>query len=322
MKSIMSVCGPAAIDDLGFCQCHEHLALSKGVSWEKNPVLLMEDEEKSLQEALRLKEHGGGTVVDAQPGGCNRMEEALQRISKASHIHIIASTGFHKLCFYPQNHWVSGKTLEELYQIFSHELSEGMYSGIDDGFHPRDTKIRAGIVKMALDKEGLTPVYRKMFLAGAHAARDAEVPMMIHIEKGSDPIALFRFLRENGFRAEHMIFCHMDRAVLDLSVHRKLLEEGVFLEYDTIGRFQYHSDERELEIFRYMIDGGYEERLLFSLDTTRARLKSYTPDGIGIDYLLTDFVPKMLAFGFTKEQIHKISHDNFIRVYEEGYCQT
>ena len=115
-----------------------------------------------------------------------------------------------------------------------------------------------------------------------------------------------------------MIFCHMDRAVPELLVHRELLEEGIFLEYDTIGRFQYHSDERELEIFRFMIDGGYEDQLLFSLDTTRARLKSYTPEGIGIDYLLTDFVPKMLAFGFTKQQIHKISHDNFIRAFTAG----
>lgn len=315
MKSIMSVCGPIAADSLGFCQCHEHLAISKGVSGEKNPVLLIEDEEKSLQEALRLKQHGGSTVVDAQPGGCNRMEEVLQRISKASHLHIIASTGFHKMCFYPQNHWTTQKMPEELYKIFLHELTEGMYSGIDGEFHPRDTKIRAGIVKMALDKEGLTPIYRKLFLAGAYAARDAKVPMMIHIEKDSDPVALFRFLKEKGFRAEQMIFCHMDRAISDLFIHRRLLEEGIFLEYDTIGRFQYHSDERETEIFRFMIDGGYENQLLFSLDTTRARLKSYTPDGVGIDYLLTDFVPMMLASGFTQKQIQKISHGNFVQVF-------
>ena len=318
MKRIMTVCGPEEGDNLGFCQCHEHLAISKGVSSEKNPVLLMEDEEKSRKEALRLKKNGGGTVVDAQPGGCSRMEEVLQRISKEAHIHIIASTGFHNLCFYPEHHWVMEKSQEELYEIFLHELTEGMYSGIDREFQPKDTKIRAGIVKMALDKEGLTPVYRKLFLAGAYAAGDAGVPMMIHIEKDSDPAGLFRFLKEKGFRAEQMIFCHMDRAVPELLVHRELLEEGIFLEYDTIGRFQYHSDERELEIFRFMIDGGYEDQLLFSLDTTRARLKSYTPEGIGIDYLLTDFVPKMLAFGFTEQQIHKISHDNFIRAFTAG----
>ena len=315
MREVMTVCGPAAAKELGFCQCHEHLAISPGVSAQKNPVLLIEDEEKSLREALRLKSHGGGTIVDAQPGGCNRMEGVLHRISKASHIHIIASTGFHKLCFYPENHWISQKSGKELYEIFLHELMTGMYAGIDRAFWPEDTGIRAGIVKMALDKEGLTPVYQKLFLAGTHGARDAEVPVMVHIEKESDPVALFHFLKGEGFLPERMIFCHMDRAIPELSVHRRLLEEGVFLEYDTIGRFQYHSDQRELEIFRQMLDWGYEDRLLFSLDTTRARLKAYTPEGVGMDYLLTNFVPKMLAQGITKKQIHKISHDNFVRVF-------
>lgn len=315
MREIMSVCGPVEPENLGFCQCHEHLAISPGVSGEKNPVLVIEDEEKSLQEALLLKRNGGGTLVDAQPGGCNRMEDSLRRISQASGVHIIASTGFHKLCFYPENHWIFNKKEEELYHIFLRELTEGMYRGIDTSFCPEDTKIRAGIVKMALDREGLSPRYRRLFLAGAHGAKDTGVPVMVHIEKDSDPEKLFCFLRGEGFWPEHMIFCHMDRAIGELSVHRRLLEEGVYLEYDTIGRFQYHSDEREIEIFRQMLDWGYEDQLLFSLDTTRARLKTYTPEGIGLDYLTACFVPKMLAHGITREQVGKISHHNFVRVF-------
>lgn len=315
MKTVMTVRGAVAAEELGFCQCHEHLAISAGVSGEKNPVLLIDDEGKSLQEALHLKACGGGTIVDAQPGGCNRMERSLHRISDLSHLHIIASAGFHKLCFYPENHWVYHKPQKELYEFFLHELTEGMYTGIDNGFYPEHTDIRAGIVKMALDKEGLTPVYQKLFRAGADAARDADVPVMVHIEETSDPLELFSFLKELGLRAGRMIFCHMDRAIENLSIHEKLLEKGVFLEYDTIGRFKYHSDEREIEIFQYMIDKGYEDQLLFSLDTTRARLKTYTPDAIGLDYLLTCFVPMMLGAGITRQQIDKISNVNFIRAF-------
>lgn len=315
MKTVMTVCGAVAVKELGFCQCHEHLAISPGVSGEKNPVLLIDDEDKSLQEVLRLKACGGGTIVDAQPGGCNRVEGMLHRISNQSHLHIIASTGFHKLCFYPENHWIYHKPQEELYEIFLHELMEGMYTGIDNGFYPGDTNIRAGIVKMALDKEGLTPVYQKLFWAGAGAARDADVPVMVHIEEASDPLKLLDFLMEQGLRAERMIFCHMDRAIESLSVHEELLKKGIFLEYDTIGRFKYHSDEREVEIFRHMLDRGYEDRLLFSLDTTRARLKTYTPDAIGLDYLLKRFVPMMLSSGITRQQVDKISNANFIRAF-------
>lgn len=315
MRTVMTVRGPAPPEALGFCQSHEHLALSKGVSYDVNPVLLIDDEAKSTAEAKRLVLHGGGTVVDAQPGGCNRMEHTLLSISQATGLHIIASTGFHKLCFYPRDHWLHTKSREELCRIFTLELTEGMLGGIDTGFHPVPSRIRAGIVKMALDREGLTPVYRKLFAAGAAAAQSAQVPVMIHIEQDSDPLLLFQFLVESGVKPEHMIFCHMDRAIPDLDTHLRLLSEGIFLEYDTIGRFKYHSDERELEIFRRMLDAGYEDQLLFSLDTTRARLKAYDKDAVGLDYLLTVFVPMMRAQGVSEKQIAKISHDNFVRVF-------
>lgn len=321
MNTVMTVKGPVDGKSLGFCQCHEHLMLSKGVSYEKSPVLLIDDLEKSTGEALRLVKHGGGTIVDAQPGGCNRMAEALLEISQRTGLHIIASTGFHKLYFYPQNHWLYTKSEEELEAVFLHELTRGMYTDIDRHFHEETMPSKAGIVKMALDKEGLTPVYQKLFWAGAGAAIKAAVPVMLHIEQDADALALFHFLKEADVKPCHMIFCHMDRAVANLSVHKQLLKEGVFLEYDTIGRFKYHSDAREIEIFTSMLHEGYEDQILFSLDTTRARLKTYDPDAVGLDYLLTTFIPFMKENGITSEQINKISHANFVRVFTQGYQQ-
>lgn len=319
MKTIMTVQGAIRPGQLGFCQCHEHLAISKGTSWEKNPVLLIDDPEKSTREAAQLLKSGGQTIVDAQPGGCNRMEETLLAISRRTGLNIIASTGFHKLCFYPEGHWLFTMSVDELSHIFSHELSIGMYRDIDTEFHPDYGPVLAGIVKTALDTEGLTPVYRKLFTAAARAARAADVPVMVHIEQGSDPVQLFLFLEELGVHPGRMIFCHMDRAIPDLAIHKKLLSEGIFLEYDTIGRFKYHSDLREIEIFQSMIADGFEDQLLFSLDTTRARLKAYEPGAIGLDYLLATFVPLMESHGITRQQTEKISHHNFVKAFTDGH---
>lgn len=321
MKTVMTVQGPVNPDTFGFCQCHEHLALSKGVSFEIHAALRIDDEAKSTEEAVRLIKNGGSTMVDAQPGGCNRMEQMLLSISRASGLHIIASTGFHKLCFYPENHWIRNMSADELENVFYHELSVGMFQDIDvkDPDFSVDTSAspRAGIVKMALDRENLTPVYRKLFTAGAKAAIKADVPVMVHIEQDADPMELYRFLLEVGVSPKRMVFCHMDRAISDLSIHLELLKNGIFLEYDTIGRFKYHSDEREIEIFLEMLKNGYEDQLLFSLDTTSARLKSYDPTAVGLDYLQTTFVPMMKENGITEAQIRKISHDNFVRVFTE-----
>lgn len=315
MKTIMTVQGPISASQLGFCQCHEHLMLSKGISYERSAVLLIDDEEKSTAEAARLVKNGGCTIVDAQPGGCNRMEKGLLSISRKTGLNIISSTGFHKLCFYPKQHWLHTKSQEDLVRIFSHELTRGMYTDIDTKFREENCSIRAGIIKTALDSENLTPIYRKLFAAAAAASLQAGVPIMVHIEQYSDPLDLFHYLKNLGVSPRHMIFCHMDRAIPDLTIHKQLLSEGVFLEYDTIGRFKYHSDLREIEIFQSMLASGFEDQLLFSLDTTRARLKAYDQNAVGLDYLQTAFVPLMKEHGITQKQIEKISHHNFVNVF-------
>lgn len=317
MKTITTVLGRQNPENLGFCHCHEHLMLSKGVSFERNPALCMEDVDKSTQEAIRFKQAGGGTIIEAQPGGCNRMEKALHQIAQASGLNIIASTGFHKLIFYPEDHWFYSADEEFLYRFYLHELTEGMYTDIDHTFHDSTVPFCAGIVKTALDTEGLTPVYRKLFTAAARASMTADVPLMVHIEQNSHPDELLSFLLELGVPARRIIFCHMDRSVEDLSYYTKVLDQGITLEFDTIGRFKYHSDEDEVQLIRDLLDHGYEDQLLFSLDTTAARLKSYTPDAVGLDYILTVFVPALKEAGVTDVQIRKISHDNCVHVFTD-----
>ncbi len=317
MKEIMTVTGWQKPQALGFCHCHEHLMLSKGTSFARNPVLCMEDLEKSTEEVRRFLAQGGKTILEAQPGGCNRMEGALYQIAKATGANIVASTGFHKLIFYPENHWIRTISEEDFTRFLVHELSEGMYTDIDTEFHTDTVPYRAGILKTALDTEGLTPVYRRLFTAAARAAKETDVPLMVHIEQGSDPGALLDFLLEQGVSPKRLIFCHMDRSVEEPSYYTKILDKKVMLEFDTIGRFKYHGDEEEVELFVDLIRRGYEDQLLFSLDTTAARLKTYTPDGVGLDYILTTFVPALRAAGVTDAQICKISHDNCVRVFTD-----
>ncbi|MBR2562682.1 MAG: hypothetical protein IKE31_11130, partial [Eubacterium sp.] len=61
------------------------------------------------------------------------------------------------------------------------------------------------------------------------------------------------------------------------------------------------------------ITDGFGKQLLFSLDTTRARLAAYGPTEIGLDYILRVFLDKMQKAGITKEQIYDISVQNPVR---------
>lgn len=316
--------GPLFPEKLGFTQCHEHLMLSKGVSYECNPSLWMDDIEASVKEVTSYRKMGGAAFVEAQPGGCNRMSEELKEISARTGVHIVASTGFHKMQFYPKGHWIGNTDRDRLAGFFIEELTKGMYVGTEhtspfenktsDGWKDLkgkvfQTRTCAGIIKTALDSCGLAGPYRELFPAAAKAQKETNAPMMVHIEEGSSPVSLMRFLEETGVDLRRVYFCHMDRACRNWEVFRQVLRGGVTLEFDTIGRFRYHSDEEELRLVKRILAEN-EEQLLMSLDTTRARLKSYCEDAAGLTYILEVFLPMMRQEGISESQLNKIFYEN------------
>lgn len=314
-KQIMTVTGAVLQRQLGFCQSHEHILLRRGQSFLVNRALCMEDLEKSARELISYRAAGGGSIVDAQPVGCGRMARELKEVSLVSGVRIIASTGFHKLLFYPEDHWIRMASEEELAKLWILELMEGMYEDGDDAF-PRDaTKIRAGQIKTALDAEGLTERYEKLFRAACKAAKAAGAPIMVHVELKTDPRPLLKLLEEEQVPCGQVIFCHLDRAAPDLAIHKEIAARGAYLEYDTIGRFKYHSDAEEIRIMREMIRAGYAKQLLFSLDTTAQRLGTYSGGEITLSYILEEFIPALKRAGMIQSDIDLFARENPARVF-------
>ena len=207
------------------------------------------------------------------------METELLNISEETGVHIIASTGFHKLSFYPADHWIRSFDEKALLHFFIHEITMGMYCHIDDTPPQTSTSIKAGMIKTAFDLEGLTPQYRTLFTAAAKAAEAAGLPFMVHIEQGA------------------------------------LLKKVINLEFDAIGRFKYHDDSAELDCIQQLADAGFLNQLLLSLDTTRTRMKSYTPNGIGLDYILQVFLPQLKAKGFTDSDMEQLTIKNCAHIF-------
>ncbi len=309
VSKVQTVCGPIKPEQLGFCHCHEHILIAKGKSFEVDPAICIDDPEKSLQEVQLFKLSGGESLVDAQPVGCGRTSEELVRISCVSNVNIIASTGFHKLIFYRDDHWVFTSTIEQLEAVFVHELETGMFTDGDRSRPKVYHSAKAGIIKTALDSCGLDNRYTQLFKAAASAAVKTSSPILIHVEKGSDPIALDDFLQKEGVLAEKRIYCHLDRAVSDLGVHRELLKRGCFAEYDTICRSKYHDDIAEIDILLQMIDAGFGDKILLGLDTTSKRMKAYGAD-FGLDYIQTKFIPLALSRGISKDALNAFMVQN------------
>jgi phosphotriesterase-related protein len=314
MQVITTVLGDIAPQELGFCQSHEHLCITGTGNFPVKAEERIDDREKSREEAALYRAAGGGALVDAQPLGCGRDAVMLRDISEKTGVRIIASTGFHKMTYYPKDHWIHTASADQLTRLFIAELQEGMYLDGDSAYPQRQGTIRAGQIKTALDREGLSPSYQKLFAAAVSAAVVSGRALMVHIEKGSDPLGLSGYLFKRGLAPDRLIFCHLDRAIMDTAVHRELCRRGISLEYDTIGRPKYHDDQREVELITEILEAGYEKQLLMSLDTTRARLRSYGGSP-GLAYILENFIPLLLRCGVSEAQAGVFFRENPARVF-------
>jgi len=122
------------------------------------------------------------------------------------------------------------------------------------------------------------------------------------------------FLTSLGLEAERQIYCHLDRAIGDLSVHKKLAYAGAYLEYDTIARPKYHTNEVEIPLILEILNSGFADRMLMSLDVTGARLKGY--GGVpGLDYILKEFIPELQSVGVDEKTINTIFIYNPAKVF-------
>jgi len=305
----MTVNGPVENTELGFCHSHEHLFISKGKSYEINSSLWMDELDRTVAELRLFKNAGGDSIVDAQPVGCGRMEENLKRASDLTGVNIVASTGFHKMLFYSPGHWIHKISEEELRELFISELRDGMYVSSEDEFPTKRTDIRPGVIKTATDEQGITGEYCKLFRAAAGAAIATGTPIMCHTEMGMKALETVEFLTGLGVKPERLILCHLDRVLTNTDYQLEVAKTGVYLEFDTIGRFKYHSDDDEAKFILKLIEHGYEDKILLGLDTTRARLKSYG-GSIGLDYLSAVFLPFLKINGVQDSVISKLMHFN------------
>ncbi|WP_010270793.1 phosphotriesterase family protein [Paenibacillus senegalensis] len=308
-QAIVTVTGPITPEQMGFCHSHEHLFLKKGQSAKIDPALQIDDYDKTIQELRLFQEVGGSTIVEAQPVGSGRHSRWLAAASRETGVQIVASTGFHKLVFYPEDHWIHSADVDELTQLFIDELQQGMYADGEEAWPQDQIPAKAGIIKTASDFQGVGGRYYRLFKAAAQAAIAAKAPIMSHTEMGRAALDQIKLYTDFGLEPDQLILCHLDREMENADYMLHVASTGVYLELDTIGRFKYHSDEEEIELILKLIEAGYENQLLLSLDTTRKRLKSYGGE-LGLDYMARTFLPKLEQGGVTQAIIRKMMYDN------------
>src|SRR5215212_7016489 len=250
----MTVTGPIEPSELGPTDAHEHLFMHTPVL----PDDALADLDRGIAELEEGKASGLRAIVDLTPIGLGRRPDLLAEASRVTGVAIVAASGYHRDAHYAAGDWVFDASVEELTERVVTDLSVGMDR----------TAIRAGVIKGGASLDGASAAETRRLRAVGRAAVATGAPVIVHTEAGTFGDGIVDLLATERLAADRITLAHLDRR-LEPAVHLALLERGVNLVYDTIGRDKYAPDSERVALVAAVVDAGYAGRLMLGLDMGR-----------------------------------------------------
>ena len=352
MNMIQTVTGPVDPDELGIVSLHEHVysgggpalhadredhsdfpywdlpitidilgALRRGAPNREN--MSLNDEGIAAEELGHFAAHGGRTVVDNTGVGLNRDPVALRRIAEATGLNIVTTTGFYKHGMHPG--WVKRMTADQVADLMVEELEEGI----------GDTGIRAGSIGECACSEDPLPYHpeeEKILRAACRAQTRTGVGFTIHpsiFDARGGGIATvgeayLDLIEQEGADLDSFYLSHCDLSLDHLDYHRRLLDRGATVSYDTfgyeginspafLGGCRMPSDIERVNSIAILCHEGYDRQIVMAQDVGMRMLwKRY--GGSGYSLVLEWAVPLLRKLGVTEQQIHNMLVENPRRI--------
>jgi phosphotriesterase-related protein len=121
-------------------------------------------------------------------------------------------------------------------------------------------------------------------------------------------------LTKYGADPERIILGHVQRNP-DPWYHKKICSMGASLMYDGGYRIKYLPDSSRVMLIRSLIEAGYQKHVVLGVDAGRASYQKAYGGGVGIDYDLTVFRPRMIEEGIPEDAIDDIFVNNPSRLF-------
>lgn len=297
MPVVRTVLGDIDPSRLGRVDYHEHL-------FQVSPLLVgdeLDDEAASGAEAGLLRASGFEAMVDATPFGLARDPAAVARISTATGLHVVATTGRHREAHYGPDHPMQVWGAERLAALFVSDLTRGMPADDAAVFEtpdvplaagPDGAPVRAGLLKGGADYWRISPFERTTLIAVARAHQETGAPVMVHLEFGTAAHEVLDLLEAEGVAPDRVVLAHADRDP-DPGLHVALAERGAHLGYDGFARPRTRSDAELLALTVAVVERGAGDRILLGGDVAR-RTRYIAYGGMpGLAYLGDRYLPRL-----------------------------
>ena len=286
----------------GITYAHEHVTLDlSGVK--KDTDCRLDCQKETIEEFHRLKALGVTNIIDLTNRGMGRNMEYVQQVSAQTGITVVSATGYYKEPFLPEEVYASDE--KALAGIMIGEILEGI-----DG-----TGFKAGIIgEIGTSQDKITAMESKVFGAAARAHVETGRPISTHTTLGRLGVEQVDLLKKYGVDLDKVIIGHVDLSG-DIDYVLRLINSGVFVAFDTIGKINYMAEERRLAMLRTICDRGLAGRVVLSMDITRrSHLESF--GGIGYSYLLKSFIPFIRENGIAEQDIQSMLCNNIHKIFQ------
>ena len=261
MAQVQTTRGPVAAGDLGRVLMHEHVFVLTAEVQENYPGEWGDEDERVADAVRRLRElpaHGISTIVDVTVIGQGRNIARIKRIAEqVPELNIVVATGIYTFDAVPLFFWQRPRgTMTE---FFVRDITEGITG----------TGIKAGMLKCAVDANGLTEGVERVLraVARAHVATGG-TPITIHTHAaGKHGPAIVAVLREEGVDLGRVVLGHSGDAVRDPDYLAAMADTGLTLGMDRFGIDHFATFTERSDLVVEMCRRGYAGRMVLAHDT-------------------------------------------------------
>jgi phosphotriesterase-related protein len=298
MAQVQTVLGPLDDNRLGVTLSHEHVFVFMGEDNHHYPWMFDMDatRERAIQELSEAKAGGVDSLIDLTTPDLGRDVEFVRDVARASGVNVVVATGIWRDV--PRSFW--SRDIDKIADIFVHEIEQGIGK----------TDIKAGVIKVANDAEGVTPEAERVLRGAARATRRTGCPISTHQwapeRVGMRQVEIFE---DEGAPMDRVCIGHSPDTT-DVDYLESLLQRGVYLSMDRYpggdGRPNWQQRNATLKA---LIDRGWSHRLMLGHDYAPAPVsagsKRPRTDGEVTRYLFlaTTALPALRQDGVPEETI-------------------
>lgn len=302
---IRTVLGDISPDQIGLTLAHDHLYAAPPADV-SDPDLRIDDEVASIAEARTFAQAGGNAVVEMTTVDYGRDIAALERISTASGVHIIAATGFNKGKF--ADRLTQNRRVEEIAAWMIAEVQEGVRSFSPEQPVQEQSTARCGLLKASSGpggSGGANPSELKVFEAAIQAHHATGAPISTHTEKGTWALEQVDLLLGGGVSPRKVLIGHLDLKP-ELPYLLEIASTGVNLGLDQFAKEKYLPDPKRVELVVALVQAGYTQQILISGDMARRSYWKYYGHAYGFTFIPTRVKAMLAEAGLEQAQIDDI----------------